>query len=121
MNDLTRACVTARDLSLMKPDSLFVNTSRSELVENSALYNELISVPTKRAAVDVFDTEPASIENEPLLSLSRVTATPHLGYVEQSSYELYFKIAFENILTFLNRNTKISTLRGPISQQTISG
>ncbi|UTZ24900.1 D-2-hydroxyacid dehydrogenase family protein [Vibrio campbellii] len=121
LNDLTRACVTARDLSLMKPDSLFVNTSRSELVENSALYNELISVPTKRAAVDVFDKEPASIENEPLLSLSRVTATPHLGYVEQSSYELYFKIAFENILTFLNRNTKISTLRGPISQQTISG
>ena len=100
LNDATRACVTASDLSLMKPDSLFVNISRSELVEPSALYNELVSVPTKRAAVDVFDFEPASRDNEPLLSLPNVTATPHLGYVEQHSYELYFKIAFENIIAF---------------------
>ncbi|APP04856.1 D-2-hydroxyacid dehydrogenase family protein [Vibrio harveyi] len=100
LNEITWACVTAQDLSLMKPDSLFVNISRSELVENSALYNELAAVSTKRAAVDVFDNEPASLDNEPLLSLPNVTATPHLGYVEQNSYELYFKIAFENILAF---------------------
>ena len=100
LNEVTRACVTAEDLSLMKPDSLFLNISRSELVETSALYNELLSVPTKQAAVDVFDNEPASSSNEPLLSLPNVTATPHLGYVEQNSYELYFKIAFENILAF---------------------
>ncbi|MBF4427662.1 NAD(P)-dependent oxidoreductase, partial [Vibrio anguillarum] len=80
--------------------SLFVNISRSELVESSALYNELVSVPTKRAALDVFDVEPASLDSEPLLSLPNVMATPHLGYVEQNSYELYFKIAFENILAF---------------------
>ena len=104
LNEITRACVTAQDLSLMKPDSLFVNISRSELVENSALYNELAAVSTKRAAVDVFDNEPASIDNEPLLSLPNVTATPHLGYVEQNSYELYFKIAFENILAFEQGN-----------------
>jgi D-3-phosphoglycerate dehydrogenase len=98
LNDVTRSCVKASDLSLMKPDSLFVNISRSELVESSALYKELASVPTKRAALDVFDFEPASLDNAPLLSLPNVTATPHLGYVEQNSYELYFKIAFENIL-----------------------
>ncbi|CAG9295350.1 D-2-hydroxyacid dehydrogenase family protein [Celerinatantimonas diazotrophica] len=103
LNDVTRGCVTAQDLSLMKPDSLFLNISRSELVETSALYNELLVVPTKRAAVDVFDDEPASLANEPLLSLANVTATPHLGYVEQNSYELYFKIAFENILAFEQR------------------
>ena len=100
LNDVTRACVKAEDLKLMKPDSLFLNISRSELVEKSALYNELSSVPTKRAAVDVFDVEPATKDNEPLLSLANVTATPHLGYVEKNSYELYFKIAFENILAF---------------------
>lgn len=98
LNDATKACVKAEDLALMKPDSLFVNISRSELVEKSALYNELYSVKTKRAAIDVFDVEPASKDNEPLLSLANVTATPHLGYVEKNSYELYFKIAFENIL-----------------------
>ncbi|ASA58020.1 D-2-hydroxyacid dehydrogenase family protein [Vibrio gazogenes] len=100
LNHATRACVSAEDLRLMKPDSLFLNTSRSELVETSALYHELVSVPTKRAAIDVFDNEPASSSNEPLLALPNVTATPHLGYVEQNSYELYFKIAFENILAF---------------------
>ena len=100
LNDATRGCVTADDLRLLKPDSLFLNISRSELVEKSALYNELCAVPTKRAAVDVFDKEPASVGDEPLLSLPNVTATPHLGYVEQNSYELYFKIAFENLLAF---------------------
>ncbi|EHJ9978846.1 D-2-hydroxyacid dehydrogenase family protein [Vibrio parahaemolyticus] len=100
LNDVTRACVKASDLSLMKPDSLFVNISRSELVEPSALYNELVSVPTKRAALDVFDVEPALRDSEPLLSLQNVTATPHLGYVEQNSYELYFQVAFENILAY---------------------
>ncbi|WP_192888715.1 D-2-hydroxyacid dehydrogenase family protein [Vibrio bathopelagicus] len=104
LNDVTRGCVTAEDLTLMKPDSLFVNISRAELVEQGALYRELSLVSTKRAAVDVFDTEPATTDIEPLLSLPNVTATPHLGYVEQNSYELYFDIAFDNILLFNDSN-----------------
>ncbi|MCC4784931.1 3-phosphoglycerate dehydrogenase [Vibrio splendidus] len=100
LNDATKGCVTANDLQLMKSDSLFVNISRSELVEPQALYRELCEVPTKRAAVDVFDCEPVTTDAEPLLSLPNVTATPHLGYVEQNSYELYFDIAFDNILSY---------------------
>lgn len=104
LNEATRECVTAEDLTSMKLDSLFVNTSRSELVETDALFNELKSNPSKRAAVDVFDCEPATKSTEPLLSLSNVTATPHLGYVEQGSYELYFKIAFENLVAYVSEN-----------------
>ena len=104
LNEATRGCVTAEDLASMKSDSLFVNTSRSELVETDALFNELKSNPSKRAAVDVFDCEPATKSTEPLLSLSNVTATPHLGYVEQGSYELYFKIAFENLVAYVSEN-----------------
>ncbi|WP_373951227.1 D-2-hydroxyacid dehydrogenase family protein [Vibrio pomeroyi] len=100
LNDATRGCVTAEDLGLMKPDSLFVNISRAELVESKALFNELTKVPSKRAAIDVFEVEPATPETEPLLALPNVTATPHLGYVEQNSYELYFDIAFDNILAY---------------------
>jgi len=100
LNDVTRGCVTAHDLSLMKPNSLFVNISRAELVEPMALYHELREVPTKTAAIDVFDCEPLTTDAEPLLSLPNVTATPHLGYVEQNSYELYFDIAFDNILSY---------------------
>ncbi|WP_434565668.1 D-2-hydroxyacid dehydrogenase family protein [Vibrio chagasii] len=100
LNSVTKGCVTADDLGLMKPDSLFVNISRAELVEPNALFNELTRVPSKQAAIDVFDIEPATPNNEPLLSLPNVTATPHLGYVEQNSYELYFDIAFDNILAY---------------------
>ncbi len=100
LNSVTKGCVTANDLNVMKPDSLFVNISRAELVEPNALFNELVKVPSKRAAIDVFDIEPATPDNEPLLSLPNVTATPHLGYVEQNSYELYFDIAFDNILSY---------------------
>lgn len=100
LNDLTRSIVTAFDLKQMKPDSLLVNTSRSELIEKGALYDEMSMNPEKRAAIDVYDVEPATIENEPLLSLQNVTALPHLGYVERNNYELYFKVAFENIASF---------------------
>ncbi|WP_219702941.1 D-2-hydroxyacid dehydrogenase family protein [Marinomonas lutimaris] len=102
LNDATKAIVTQADLALMKSDSLLVNTSRAELLESGALYSEMSSNPSKRAAVDVFETEPANTNNEPLLSLPNVLCTPHIGYVEKSSYELYFKIAFENVVAFAN-------------------
>lgn len=98
LNEQTKGCVTKADLALMKPDSLFVNMSRSGLVEQSALYEELSTVTTKRAAIDVFDDEPVSVDSEPILSLPNVLCTPHLGYVEKNSYELYFKVAFENVV-----------------------
>ncbi len=100
LNEVTKGCVTQADLSLMKPDSLFVNTSRAELVEANALYIEMQANPTKRAALDVFSIEPATTANEPLLFLANVLCSPHLGYVEKGSYELYFKIAFENVVAF---------------------
>lgn len=100
LNDATKAIVTQKDLALMKPDSLLVNTSRAELIESDALYREMLSNPSKRAAVDVFETEPANADNQPLLSLPNVLCTPHIGYVEKASYELYFEKAFENVVAF---------------------
>ena len=100
LNEDTRGCVTADDLALMKKDALIVNTSRAELIETDALYNALVAGAPGFAAVDVFTQEPANASNEPLLSLPNVLATPHLGYVEKKGYELYFSIAFENVVKF---------------------
>ncbi|WOD08003.1 D-2-hydroxyacid dehydrogenase family protein [Marinomonas sp. GJ51-6] len=100
LNDATRACVTEEDLEQMKEGALFVNTSRAELVESGALYRVMSANPNKQAAVDVFEIEPANTQNEPLLSLPNVLCTPHIGYVERASYELYFNIAFENVVAF---------------------
>lgn len=102
LNETTRHVVTKQDLDSMKNGSLLVNISRAELIEPNALYQTLAENPTKLAAVDVFEQEPANKQNQPLLSLSNVVATPHLGYVEHNSYELYFQWALDNVAKFAN-------------------
>ncbi|WP_019142420.1 D-2-hydroxyacid dehydrogenase family protein [Noviherbaspirillum massiliense] len=101
LNDATRGIVTAADLARMKPSALFVNTSRAELVEAGALEAALRQGRPGRAALDVFETEPLPADS-PLLQMENVLATPHLGYVEQDSYELYFRAAFQNVVDFAN-------------------
>lgn len=109
LNDATRGCVTRDDLARMKPDALFVNISRAGLVEENALFDELKAVPTKRAAIDVYDDEPIREASDPLLALPNVLCSPHLGYVEKNSYELYFEAAFENVVNYLEgRPTNIA-------------
>lgn len=97
--DATRGLVTADDLARMKPTALFVNTSRAELVAPGALEAGLQRGRPGAAAIDVFESEPLAPDS-PLLRIPTVLATPHLGYVEKDSYELYFRTAFENIVNF---------------------
>ncbi|MFZ6816236.1 D-2-hydroxyacid dehydrogenase family protein [Undibacterium sp. Rencai35W] len=101
LNDATRGSVTAADLALMKTDALFVNTSRAELVVSGALEAALAASQPRPgfAALDVFESEPLAPQH-PLLRLENVLATPHLGYVERDSYELYFRAAFQNVVDF---------------------
>jgi D-3-phosphoglycerate dehydrogenase len=96
--DETRGLVTADDLAAMKPSALLVNTSRAALIESGALESALRAGRPGYAAVDVYENEPAL--NHPLLSMDNVVCTPHLGYVERDSYELYFGAAFDNVLAF---------------------
>ncbi|PMR67432.1 D-2-hydroxyacid dehydrogenase family protein [Halomonas heilongjiangensis] len=98
LNDATRDIVTADHLARMKPSALLVNTSRAPLIEAGALESALRAGRPGRAAVDVFDAEPVSAH--PMLELPNLLATPHLGYVERDSYELYFGDAFDNLLAF---------------------
>jgi D-3-phosphoglycerate dehydrogenase len=100
LNDATRHIVTAEDLARMKPTALFVNTSRAELLEDGALVSALNRGRPGMAAVDVFESEPI-LQGHPLLRLENAVCTPHLGYVEQDSYELYFRAAFENVVNFI--------------------
>jgi D-3-phosphoglycerate dehydrogenase / 2-oxoglutarate reductase len=98
----TRGIVTAADLAAMKPSALFVNTSRAGLVAPGALEAALRAGRPGMAALDVYEDEPAL--DHPLLSLENVVCTPHLGYVEKDSYELYFSTAFDHVLAFASGN-----------------
>ena len=99
--DGTRSIVTPEDLANMKPTALFVNTSRAELVTEGALVSALNRGRPGMAGIDVFETEPI-LQGHPLLRLENAVCTPHIGYVEQDSYELYFDAAFDNVLNFIN-------------------
>jgi D-3-phosphoglycerate dehydrogenase len=100
LNDATRGIVKLDDLARMKATSLIVNTSRAELIEDNALVSALNKGHPGMAAVDVFESEPI-LQGHPLLRLENAVCTPHLGYVEQDSYELYFGAAFDNVINFI--------------------
>lgn len=99
LSDTTRSIVGPDDLARMRPGSLFVNTSRAELVTSGALEQALRCGRPGFAALDVFESEPLE-PDAPLLKIPTVLATPHIGYVERDSYELYYGAAFRNVLAF---------------------
>ena len=99
-SDTTRGIVTGEDLGRMKPSALFVNTSRAELIEPNALIGALNRGRPGLAAVDVFESEPI-LQGSALLRLENCICTPHIGYVEKNSYELYFGAAFDNVVNFI--------------------
>jgi D-3-phosphoglycerate dehydrogenase / 2-oxoglutarate reductase len=101
LTDTTRGIVTLEDLARMKHTALFVNTSRAELLSDNALVSALNKGHPGMAAVDVFESEPI-LQGHPLLRLENAICTPHIGYVEQDSYEQYFDAAFRNVVNFVN-------------------
>jgi D-3-phosphoglycerate dehydrogenase len=100
LSDETTGIVTLEDLGRMKPTSLLVNTSRAELIEHDALIAALNRGRPGLAAVDVFESEPI-LQGHALLRLENCICTPHIGYVELDSYELYFGAAFDNVVNFI--------------------
>lgn len=100
LNEETEGMVRLDDLSRMKPTALLVNISRAELIEPDALISALNRGHPGMAAIDVFESEPI-LQGHALLRLENCICTPHIGYVEQDSYEMYFGAAFENVVNFI--------------------
>ena len=98
--DATEAIVTRSDLDGMKSSALLVNTSRAELIERGALVGALAAGRPGMAAVDVYETEPLTDVNDPLLQMNNVLCTPHIGYVTTDEWELQFSDVFDQINAF---------------------
>jgi D-3-phosphoglycerate dehydrogenase len=98
--EATRGIVTASDLARMKPSALLVNTSRAPLIEPNALVHALRAGRPGMAAVDVYEKEPLRDVNDPLLTMSNVICTPHIGYVTHDEYEIQFTDIFDQVVAY---------------------
>jgi len=100
LSERTRSLVGERELALLKRSALLINTSRGPIVDEAALVRSLQSRALAGAGLDVFDREPLPPEH-PLLSLANTVLTPHLGYVTEETYRLFYGQALEDIHAYL--------------------
>jgi phosphoglycerate dehydrogenase-like enzyme len=100
LSERTRGLIGADELALMKPTAILVNTSRGPIVDEQALVAALRAGRLRGAGIDVYDREPLPADS-PLRSAPRLVATPHLGYVTEATYEVFFRGAVEDVAAWM--------------------
>jgi phosphoglycerate dehydrogenase-like enzyme len=108
LSDRTRGLIGSRELGLMKPTAYLVNTSRGPIVDEKALVHALRNRTIAGAALDVFDEEPLPLDH-PLRRLDNTVVTPHLGFVTEETYRVFYGQSVEDIQAFL-KGSPIRTL-----------
>lgn len=104
LSDRSRGMVTAKDLSLLKEDAVFVNTSRGPIVVDEDLLEALNQGKIKGAALDVFELEPLPLDSPWRTTKwgqegrSQVLLTPHTGYAEKETYTTWYNEQVENLI-----------------------
>jgi phosphoglycerate dehydrogenase-like enzyme len=101
LSSRSEGLVGATELGYMKPSAYLVNTSRGPLVDSAALVAALRSGAIAGAALDVYDVEPLPL-SDPLRRAPNVVLTPHLGYVTEETYRVFYGDAAEDIVAFAN-------------------
>ncbi|MCS3472158.1 phosphoglycerate dehydrogenase-like enzyme [Pseudomonas sp. JUb42] len=96
LSDRSRGLVDAEALGWMKPTAYLINSSRGPIVDEAALIDSLRHKRIAGAALDVFDIEPLPVDH-PYRSLDNVLATPHVGYVTQNNYHMFYSQIIEDI------------------------
>jgi phosphoglycerate dehydrogenase-like enzyme len=101
LSDRTRGLLGARELGLMRPDALLINTSRGPIVDEAALLDALTTGSIGGAGLDVFDVEPLP-PGHPLRTAPRTLLTPHLGYATEETFRGMFAQVVEDIEGWLD-------------------
>src|SRR5437867_9404298 len=100
LSDRTRGLIGARELSLMKPTAYLVNTSRGPIVDEGALVAAVRGGRIAGAGLDVYADEPLPLDH-PLRDLPNTVITPHLGYVTEEGYRIFYGQALEDVKAWL--------------------
>ncbi|WP_296187148.1 D-2-hydroxyacid dehydrogenase family protein [Pseudomonas sp. UBA1879] len=96
LSDRSRGLVDAASLNRMKPTAYLVNTARGPIVDENALIEVLKQKKIAGAALDVYSIEPLPADH-PFRSLPNLLATPHVGYVTENNYRMFFSQMIEDI------------------------
>jgi len=103
LSDRTRHLIGKDELARMKPGAILVNTSRGPIVDDGALIDALERGAIGGAGLDVYETEPLPPDH-PYRRLANVVATPHIGYVTQDCYRIFYDQIVEDVMAFLDGN-----------------
>jgi phosphoglycerate dehydrogenase-like enzyme len=101
LSERTRGLIGPRELGLMKPDALLVNTARGPIIDEAAIVKALHSGLLGGVGLDVFAEEPLPVDH-PLRTSPGTLITPHIGYVTEAVYRLFFADVVEDIDAFLD-------------------
>ena len=104
LTDATRGLIGERELSMMKPSAILVNTARGPVVDSRALAAALKAGTIAGAAIDVFDSEPPVSKEDPLVNAPNTVLTPHVAFATKESMIKRAVIEFDNIAGFINNN-----------------
>ncbi|WP_455915055.1 MULTISPECIES: D-2-hydroxyacid dehydrogenase family protein [Pseudomonas] len=96
LSERSRGLVDADSLNRMKPTAYLVNTARGPIVDEDALIEVLKQNKIAGAALDVYSVEPLPADH-PFRTLPNVLATPHVGYVTENNYRMFFSQMIEGI------------------------
>ena len=103
LNEETKEMVNSFRLSLMKRNSILINTGRGGLVDEKALEEALVEGRLLGAGLDVLSAEPPSAGN-PLLKLKNCFITPHIAWATRQARVRLMKQAVENLKAYMNGN-----------------
>ncbi|MBV8960737.1 MAG: D-2-hydroxyacid dehydrogenase family protein [Actinobacteria bacterium] len=96
LSDRTRGLIGRDELALMKPTAFLINTSRGPIVDDDALVDALERKAIAGAGLDAFAVEPLPADH-PYRRLPNVVATPHIGYVTEDCYRIFYDQIVEDI------------------------
>jgi phosphoglycerate dehydrogenase-like enzyme len=100
LGDRSRGSIGARELARMKRTAYLINTSRGPIVDEAALVAALRAGTIAGAGLDVYDEEPLPLDH-PLRNLPNTVITPHLGYVTEEGYRIFYGQALEDVQAWL--------------------
>ncbi len=100
LSERSRGIIGAEELALMKPSAYLINTSRGPLIDEKALIETLEQRKIAGAALDVFDVEPLPASH-PFRKMDNLLATPHIGYVTEDTYKVFYQDTVKAILEWI--------------------